>query len=104
MEDDRFTANAETMKIFHSVEDCNKFNKDLTIHWAKMNGFDVIHEKEGSTLCVMHGTDQYFEVFNDGSWEAFGMKPEGERIAGSSAIMLQIYLKVPEEYQGIMKS
>jgi hypothetical protein len=102
--DDRFTANAETMKIFHSSEDINKFNKDWTIHWAKQNGFDVIHEKNDLVLCGMHGTDQYFAVAEDGSWEAFGMKPEGERITGDRSQMLQIYLRMPEEYQELMKN
>ena len=52
----------------------------------------------------MHGEGRYFEVFEDGSWEAYGMNPEGEVIDGSSASMLQIYLKIPEIYLETMKS
>jgi len=89
------------MRIYHDIDDLDKTKQYETCHVARTNGYDSIQEQEDEHIwCGKHGTDEYIDVYKDGSWSC--MNDNAIAATGASAFMLGIFVANKEVYSKTM--
>ena len=92
-----------TGRIFHSVEDMHRHNKQDTLEVCRSNGFDVFEqEADDHTHAGKHSTAELIDVFPDGSWMYYDRTPENPAAhsvaSGMNGMFLKYFFAATQEY------
>ena len=86
--------------IYHTTEERMLDMRRISIEACRANGFDVWQEEaDGHTYCGKAASDEFVDVYPDGSWE---YKNDGHpelNTTGTSPVYLRLYFHDPDFYR-----
>jgi len=88
--------------IYHTEEEMNQDLHRQSLEVCRAHGFDVQQDLEdGHKLCGKAATQEFVDVYPDGSWE---YKAEDEELAttGESPVMLKLFFVDQDTYRDLI--